>query len=202
MSSFITPTTELEAVNIMLQAIKESPVSSLDDEDVVSAGIAQSTLRNLARTIQARGYVWNTDLNRKLLRTTDGKVRLPANTLSVDTTGTSKGVNAVQRGEYLYDRVNHTYTFEEDLYVDLVVALEFDEMTEVARRYVTMRATSVFHQDILGSPHVDAMLQDDIAEAKALLKKEENKTGDHNILSGSIATAAPLSRTHVLRRTR
>ena len=56
-------TTELEAVNIMLSSIGEAPVNSLSS-GLVDAELAQTTLHNVSREVQAAGWSFNTEYNR------------------------------------------------------------------------------------------------------------------------------------------
>ena len=46
-----TPTTELEAVNIMLSTIGEAPVNNLDS-GLVDAETAETILKNVSRDVQ------------------------------------------------------------------------------------------------------------------------------------------------------
>ena len=117
----LIPTTELEAVNLMLSAIGEAPVSSLTDPSLLDASLAKEVLEQTSIALQTRGLHCNTDLNLKLTRdATSNEINLPTNTAKVDSTGTSVTRDVVQRGSKLYDRDNHTFTFDEDIYVCLL----------------------------------------------------------------------------------
>ena len=53
----LAQTTELDAVNIMLNTIGESPVNSLDDGlPVADAAIARSVLREVTIDVQSPGW--------------------------------------------------------------------------------------------------------------------------------------------------
>ena len=56
MTDFVIATTELEAVNVMLTNIGETPVSSLEDEQVVDAAMARSILSNVTRELQTQAF--------------------------------------------------------------------------------------------------------------------------------------------------
>lgn len=149
----LTPTTELEAVNQMLAAIGESPVNRVTDSGNLDAATALATLTNVSREVQAKGWHWNTDLSFTIVPDEDGYLRLGASVLSVDTVGANEGDDLVQRGTRLYDRVNHTYEFENSVVVDQVVFLPFDELPEVARSYINIRASRRFQENHVGSEH-------------------------------------------------
>jgi hypothetical protein len=120
----IAPTTELEAVNAMLEAIGETPVNSLSNSGVVDAVKARSELRRKSRQLQQAGWHWNTLRSYKLYPSSPSKeIILPANTLRVDTVDNDFYVNVVQRGNKLFDNTKHTYEFDKELTVDLVIGL-------------------------------------------------------------------------------
>ncbi len=50
-----TPTTELQAVNIMLALIGEQPVSTLESS-YTEALLARTELQNTSRAVQKKGY--------------------------------------------------------------------------------------------------------------------------------------------------
>ena len=56
----ITPMTELEAVNIILASIGESPVNSIENPTNVDVINAIRILRNINRRIQSKGWTFNT----------------------------------------------------------------------------------------------------------------------------------------------
>lgn len=178
MATPLTLTTELEAINQMLFAIGEAPVNAVNNGNVDSA-VAQSTLRNVSREVQQKGWHWNTDEGFKLLPDADnGNITLPANTLKVDTTGDSMSLDLVQRGLRLYDRVNHTYAFTTSVTVDLVAFLPFEELPEAARNYITLRAARRFQQNTVGSAELSGFGETDELRALVDLQNAEADSAD------------------------
>ena len=49
MTDFVTATTKLQAVNVMLTNIGETPVASLEDEQVIDAAMAESIPDSVTR---------------------------------------------------------------------------------------------------------------------------------------------------------
>lgn len=188
--AIVTPTTELEAVNTILSNIGESPVNTLDDDDVADASIARTILNSVSREVQSRGWFWNTDIQYSLAKTANNELVLPANTARVDTVHSDQDKDLVQRGNRLYDRRNHTYSFTEAVKVDLVVLLDFEDLPETARRYITLRAARVFQERFLGTPTVSNFNEKDEAMALAVLQNDEADTGDYNMISDSSTSAA------------
>lgn len=150
----ITPMTELEAVNEMLRAIQEAPVTRLTGEGGVEVANALATLRSVSRKVQLPGYVFNTEYNYPLIPSeTDGTITVPQDTIALDCTPTSN-VDPVLRGSRLYDRANRSYSFDQTVYARRIVfRLPFEELSEITRVYVTTRAVREFHADEVGDSH-------------------------------------------------
>lgn len=68
----LAPTTELEAVNAMLSAIGEAPIADVDAATQADADIAISTLREVAREVQANGWRFNTEFGLAIAPTAAG----------------------------------------------------------------------------------------------------------------------------------
>lgn len=198
MTILLQATTELEAVNIMLSNLGESPVNSLDDQDVVDAGTARNILASINREVQSRGWWFNTDIDRKFLPTTAGEITLPPNTLRVDSSGKDmRDKNLVLRGRRLYDRINHTYKIAQPVTLTIVIGLDFTDLPETARRHITIKAARIFQERMLGAPSISNFNQRDEMESRAALVEEDTEALDHNFLTDSHATQRILSRTHL-----
>ena len=194
----LTPTTKLEAVNVCLTNIGEAPVASLTGLQV-DAQVASSIIDEVSREVQSNGWHWNTEVH-TISPNISNQILLPANTLRVDTVEKDRSLDVVQRGMKLYDRKDNTYTFTGSLRLHLTVALDFDEIPEAARRYITMRSSRVFQERTLGSESLSKFNRGDEQQAWALLQHEEAETGDHNMITDSYSTYTTVSRTAPVRR--
>ena len=194
MATLLTPTTELEAVNVCLANIGESPVSAIAGDITVDAAVARDLVRQVTREVQTHGFYWNTEIDYYLIPNTTGNLVLPANILSVDTVGTDKGKDLVARGRLLYDRVEHTYTFTEKVLVNLVVALGFDELPQICRHYIAVRSARIYQERVMGSGSVSAFNSADEDMARASLLAENMEIEDNNMLTGDSSVARILSR--------
>lgn len=192
--SSTTPLTELEAVNTLLATIGESPVATLDHPELVDVVTAKNTLDNISREVQAKGWHFNTETRLLTLSFPNNEIYIPANTLEADTTGEDHYVNVAVRGLRLYDLTNETYTFTKNLRVKLVLLFDFSELPQVARWYITVRAARVFQEKVLGSSTITQFTDRDERIAWADLRRHENKTADHNILTDSWSVARTLRR--------
>lgn len=182
MTASLTPTTTLEAVNQCLFAIGESPVSTVDDSGMVDAAVALRTLTNVSREVQQEGWHWNTEINLSLQPNVAGNLVLPPNTLKVDTAGADACTDLVARGNRLYDRTNHTYTFSRAVLVDMVIMLDFEELPEAARNYIALRAARRFQQNSVGSQELSGFQQMDELRALVSLQSAEADNQDFTVL--------------------
>lgn len=179
----LAPTTELEAVNVLLSTVNEAPIQSLLNLSNVHGAVAVSMLAEVSRSIQSDSWHWNRDDDYTLSLDVDSKIPLPQNTLLVDTYGTDAAIDVVQRGAYLYDRENHTYIFTKNLKVSITFLLEWTELPEPARRYITMRAARMFQNRVLGSEALNQFNSRDEIRALAQLEDFENNISNRNILN-------------------
>ena len=181
----LSPTTELEAINTMLSTIGESPVNAAEDTGNVDVVIARQILQTVSREVQARGWHFNTEKNYTITPDSEGYLVLPNTVLKVDTVYPDSSKDVVVRGSRLYDREKHTYVFTDAVKVDMTILLTFDELPEVARNYVTIRASRIFQERVVGSDTLHAFNSQDEARAMVSLMEYEADTADLNILSGN-----------------
>ena len=146
MTTVLTPTSELEAINTILSVIGESPISSLSEvSSVADAVTAQSILSEVSRQVQTKGWHFNTEKDFELTPDTYNKeILVPTNALRVDSMGDDREMDVVQRGNKLYDRKKHTFQFDKSIKCDLVVLLPFDQLPQAARHYITIKAARIF----------------------------------------------------------
>jgi hypothetical protein len=188
------PTTELDAVNVMLSTIGEAPVSSLEVSGLTDVAIAKTILGETSRAVQSRGWHFNSETNYELSPTVDGHLLPPANTLRIDPTREFWNYDLTQRGPKLYNRVDHTSVFTSPIKFDLLILLVFDEMPEAARYYIAVRAARIFQRRMLGSEAMEQFTAEEEGRALVVLQEAEGDTGDHNVLSGSHSVAGILGR--------
>tara|TARA_B100002019_G_scaffold139326_2_gene120021 strand:+ start:17226 stop:17810 length:585 start_codon:yes stop_codon:yes gene_type:complete len=173
-------TTQLDAVNTMLSAIGEAPVSSLSS-GLLEAEVAETILNTVDREVQSMGWHFNTELNKAYAQDSNGEIILGTDVLRADATQKVDSRDLVQRGLKMYDRVNNTFTINADTALDVVVQLNFDDLPEVAKRYVVMRATRIFQDRIVGSNTLHDFQMRDEATALAELREFDKAADDHNI---------------------
>lgn len=167
------PTTELDAVNVMLETIGASPVARLDgvqNQDVI---VARHTLKMVVQELQMEEWHFNTEKNFNLIPDTDGYINLPANIIRVQPKYHSSDV--VVRGQKLYNRADHTYIFDADFLADITLCLPFDELPLEARTYVTIRAARKLSNNSVGDQQLETWTAQDEARARAAFVAADNR---------------------------
>lgn len=176
------PTTELGAINGMLSTIGVAPLNTLSGTNTADVSAARNKLAEVSVRMQTRGWWFNSEADYPLARNVDGEINLAASIVSVDLDTTKYAdIDVVQRGTRLYDRKNHTYIFTADLKADVVILLPYDELPEVARQYVYIRAGRLFQQETVGSETRDGFTEEDMYTAALELDRKEINNADHNI---------------------
>jgi len=187
----LTPVTELEAVNFMLESIGELPVNTLDTPGVTEASLAYSNLIDTSRNFQARGWHFNTEQDYPLALNESYQVPVPTNTLKLETM--DRTLQVIQRGTKLYDKKNHTYTFTTAPLVEISFFLSFDELPQAVRHYVTVVASRSFQRSVIGSDTLNGLTQEDELKALSAVMEQEADIARYSIFN-SYSTARPILR--------
>lgn len=189
----MTPTTKLEAINIMLSSIGEAPVNSLAS-GLVDAEMAETILNATSREVQSRGWKFNTERNFRILPTAQKEIILPLNTLRADLMKETRDLDLIQRGNKMYNLKTHSYEVGVAVELELVVSLDFELLPEAARHYITIKAARVFQDRAVGSDNLHGFQERDEMTALVELKDTESQTGDYSIFD-NYSVARVLDRT-------
>ena len=185
--SGIRPTTELEAVNIILSGIGEAPISSFA-EVTADVSLARNILAEISRETQTEGWQWNTEDDFPLTPdAAKGEIKLPPTAIRVHFREPDDRELTI-RGQRVYDRVNHSFIFSPGvrILVTLTLLLPFEDLPEAARRYITLKAARVFQERTVGSGTLYDFQQADEARARALMLADERRQDRPNILKGTL----------------
>lgn len=175
-------TTELEAVNVMLSLLGESPVNTLQPPYGVDVADSRNRLLEMTKTVLAEGWAFNTESEYTLTPNSDGNIVVPSNLVSVDADNETS-VDIVLRGEKLYDRKNKTFVFTRPLKCEVMWYFPFDELPECARLYIMIKAARAFQARFVGSAEQHKFSELDETRARVTLMNEEGTTADTNILN-------------------
>lgn len=198
--SSMAPTTELDAVNVILSGIGEAPVNSFA-EITTDVTVARSILYEVSKEVQLEGFHWNTEDNYPLTPNDKGQITISPALVRVHfREPTDKEL--VIRGNRVYDRVNHTYTFDlsTTLLCTITLLLMFEELPEAARRYITVKALRVYQERVLGSQVLSQFQQQDEGRTRAALMADERKHGVPNMLTGLLPPVGTWQINQALRR--
>lgn len=181
----LTPSTKLDAVNSLLTAVGEYPVSNLVD-DIAEAQIAIQVIDEVSRELQSRGWSWNTRRKAKLTPDTNNNIFVPTNVTRVDAVDyngfTDRSKRYTIRNSKLFNMVDFTATFEAEVYADLVYLWDFDDLPEEARRFITLDAQHRYMNRVVGADADMAQVQAQASRAYVALKQDEGKNADRNVL--------------------
>ena len=180
----LTTTTKLEAINTMLSAIGESPVNSLTS-GLVDAEQAETILNSVNREVQSMGWSFNTDLKRQFVPDTNKQIQIPSNILRIDMAqDKTDKLELVQRGTKLYNRASSSFFMDDDItqvLMNAVVLLDFEDLPEAARRYITIRAARIFQDRVVSSNDLHIYQERDELMALVELKDSDNQVLDTTI---------------------
>ena len=195
-STTIDLDTELSAVNSILGAIGQSPLTALTLNadgvfDNPEVAIIYNLLRDANVDTQAEGWHFNTEKHVKFSINTDGKIAIGNDILSMDLHDNQarRTHNFVRRNGYLYDKQDHTDVFTADLDLDVVRLYQFEDLPIVFRRYITYRASRVAATKLVANPQLVKLLAQQEALARAALMEYECNQGDHSMFGFEDDTA-------------
>tara|TARA_R100000700_G_scaffold40739_1_gene57423 strand:- start:492 stop:1130 length:639 start_codon:yes stop_codon:yes gene_type:complete len=189
--SLISPDTELSAVNTILGAIGQAPVSSLDYDAATDTGafenpeigLIYNLLREANMDVQNEGWVFNTEDHIKYTPDADGFIQVPDNVLRMDITeSTDKNFDPIKRNGRLYNKVNHSDVFENDVFVNQVTLIEFTDLPPVFQRWVTYKAATRAAAQLVANTGLVQIMAAKEGEAKANCIEYECNQGDYNYM--------------------
>ena len=188
--SFYTPATqtELEAINQMLAAVGQAPVTSIDldqndDPTNPDVAMARETLRQVSREVQAEGWTFNRELDFPLKTNQDDEIVLTPTMLQVDLNQSyvnNRGRESIRREGKLYDKKNHTYKWYPDtVYCDILWLFEWEDLPAPVVDYIVSKASAKYSQRVVGDPNLYKELVTQAAECRAYALEYETQQGDY-----------------------
>lgn len=176
---------DLSAVNQVLGAIGQSPVSSYDTNNPELAFIWDIILQS-ARDVQLEGWHFNTEQKCEVYPDANGNLTVTPTVVRMDLHDgiSDRTVDTVIRESggvrKLYDKVNHTdvFTIGKKYYVDKTYLYNLSDIPEVYRRYAIYRASSRAAAQLVNNPDLFQMLQQQEMYARAACVEYECNQGD------------------------
>jgi hypothetical protein len=183
----LTPMTELQAVNLLLSAIGEAAVSSLETATTVEVTQAKNLLSNVNRAAQQKGWHFNTEWDVVLTRDADDRIPLSESILSVYQPGQLMTIRGRSGSMFAYDLDNNTFTWTKNLNNAVTITLlDFIDTPNTFRQYVTTRAARIFQEEIIGQVSAETVNRQEEAEAYADLLDDDAERSGLNVAYGTL----------------
>ena len=189
-STTIDTETELSAVNAILGAIGQSPITgSVADNANPEVAFIYNLLRDSNVDVQNEGWHFNTERHVKYTPEDVGGIKMIAigsDILKMDVTdGWSKrNYDVVKRNGYLYDKYDHTDDWDEltdGIDLDIVKLISYDDLPEVFKRYVIYKAAVRAATQLVGNPQLAQLLAQQEALSRAAIMEYECNQGNHTM---------------------
>ena len=187
--------TELSAVNSILGAIGQAPITSLTSQTTttsVQSQISQNPeiafifnlLRDANVDTQSEGWHFNTEKHVKFAIDANGRIAIGNDIISMDLHDNynKRTRDLVRRNGFLYDKIDHTDVFTSDLDLDIVRLYNFEDLPSPFRRYITYRASRQAATQLVANPNLAQLLQGQESLARAALMEYECNQADHSML--------------------
>ena len=187
MSHFTTvPVNELEAVNMLLAAVGEAAVSSLETATTVDVTQAKNLLSNINREVQQKGWHFNTEWDVVLSLDSDSRIPLGTTVLSIYSPSKMTTIRGREGSPFLYDLDNNTFTWTASVNDAVTITLlDFEDIPQTARQYITTKAARIFQEEIIGQVSAEAVNRQEETEAYADLLDDEGERSGYNVGYGT-----------------
>ena len=135
-----------------------------------------------------KGYDFNTEYEFPLPPNLDGTITLPQSTLSFDVPKQSFNgelKDYIQRGVRVYNRTDRTFIIGKELKAMIVSFLNWDDLPEQFRKWITIRAARITAARTIGDQAtVSFTLQEEI-EAKANAENSDARSSNATIFDNT-----------------
>ena len=186
-STTIDTETELSAVNAILGAIGQSPVTSLvfDNPEI---SFIYNLLRDANVDVQNEGWHFNTERHVKYTQdSVTNKIEIGNDILKMDV---SKGwshrqYDVVRRNGYLYDKYDHTDDWSDltsdGIDLDIVRLFTYEDLPSPFKRYIIYKAATRAATQIVGNVQLAKLLQQQELVSRASCVEYECNQGNHTM---------------------
>ena len=171
--------TRLEAVNLILASSDMMPVTTIAAGTTAEATLAVQQLDTSHREVLNEGWHWNTEYEVSLeADAITNKVALPADVLRFDP---REVPYFIARGRFIYDRLNKQYEIGEAVKGTAIYYLEWDDLLEEVKTYITKKSARRFHEYHVGTDDAAQSLIMDEREARRLILDGDLDAGAYSM---------------------
>ena len=184
-STTIDNETELSAVNAILGAIGQSPVTSINKTNP-EIGFIYNLLRDANVDLQAEGLHFNTEKHVTYTPDSNGKIAIGNDILKMDTTDgwVDRTHDVVKRNGYLYDKQGHSADFSGHsggIKLDIVKLISYEDLPEVFKRYIIYKASVRAATQLVGNPQLAQLLAQQESISRAAVMEYECNQCNHTM---------------------
>ena len=183
-STTIDTETELSAVNSILGAIGQSPVTTINKTNP-EVGFIYNLLRDSNVEVQNEGWHFNTERHVKYTPDSNGKIKIGADIIKMDVTNgwVKRQYDVVRRSGNLYDKYDHTDDWSDhtEILLDITKLIPFEEVPSVFQRYIVSRSSRQAATQLVANPQLVQLLQSNEAMARANCMEYECNQGNHSM---------------------
>lgn len=174
--------TELSAVNQILGAVGQAPITTLDETNPDTA-IVYSTLVEVNREVQAEGWSFNRELEYPIARDSNNHILVPSNVLQITLARLpeNRAIDVVPRGGKLYNKTKHTYVWDKDLICDIVWLFDFVDTPQPFKDYITAKASVIASSKLIGDREQFLLLQQREASTRAMVLQYDLEQGKYSM---------------------
>ena len=183
MTTQLNTDTELSAVNSILGSIGQSPITAINLTNLQNPEIAlvHNILMEVTKDVQNEGWHFNQEEHVSRAPDANGHFLIPNNYLRFDV---SDGLydrtrDVVKRNGKLYDKVEHTDVFSDQLYFDITYLFDFEDIPSAIQRYIIARASVRAATQVVSNQELVQLLQLEEAKTLASAVEYDCEQGDH-----------------------
>ena len=173
--------TELPAINQILMACGQAPVTTLDETNP-DVAIAYQTLLEVSREVQSEGWTFNKEAHYEMTPDDNNEILIPNNVLQIDLSQShAADKHAIRRDGKLYDKEHHTDQWTDGAVdCDIVWLFDWVNLPRPVQDYITARASTVTSSRIVGDSQQYQILQQKEAYMRAMALEYETNQGDYS----------------------
>ena len=172
---------ELPAINQILMACGQAPVTTLDETNP-DVAIAYQTLLEVSREVQSEGWSFNTEPHYVMTPDSNNEILIPNNVLQIDLNKEdASDKQVIRRNGKLYDKEDHTDKWTDGaVECDIVWHFDWVDLPRPIQDYITARASSITSSRIIGDQTQYQILQQKEAYMRAMALEYECNQGDYS----------------------
>ena len=177
---------ELSAVNSILNAIGQAPVTNLNFQNP-EVGLIYDLLMQCNVDVQNEGWHFNTENHWPAAIQANGTVAVPLNALRMDVSDgqIDRRTDVVKRDGMLYDKIRHSNDFSDyrpTLACDMVWLIKFEDVPPVYQRYITIMASQRAATQLVTNQELTQLLAQQAGYARANCIEYDTQMSDSSFM--------------------